>query len=69
MHVRFGDGLHVCIGLNIARMEGEVILTQPLFVFRQQGVGPDGEVVGAQRRQRRVGLGLHRARHRLVRRP
>jgi len=25
-HLGFGDGLHVCIGLNIARMEGEVIL-------------------------------------------
>jgi cytochrome P450 len=25
-HMGFGDGLHVCIGLNIARMEGEVIL-------------------------------------------
>lgn len=27
-------------------MEGEVILTQPLFTFRQKGIAADGEVLG-----------------------
>jgi pilus assembly protein CpaF len=27
-------------------MEGEVILTQPLFAFKQRGVGAAGEIIG-----------------------
>jgi pilus assembly protein CpaF len=47
---RFSDGRRrVTSIVEVDGMEGEVILTQPLFVFRQQGVGPDGEVVGAFR--------------------
>jgi cytochrome P450 len=34
-HLGFGDGPHVCIGQNIARMEGEVILATMAKRFRK----------------------------------
>ena len=40
-HMGFGDGLHVCIGQNIARMEGEVILATMAKRFRK--IELDGE--------------------------
>ena len=40
-HLGFGDGLHVCIGLNIARMEGEVILAT--LAKRYKRIGLNGE--------------------------
>ena len=47
---RFSDGRRrVTSIVEIDGMEGDVILTQPLFAFRQQGVGPDGEIVGTFR--------------------
>lgn len=32
--------------VEVDGMEGDVILTQPLFVFRQRGIGVNGEVIG-----------------------
>ena len=44
---RFSDGRRrVTAIVEVDGMEGEVILTQPLFGFRQKGLGPDGEVLG-----------------------
>jgi len=38
--------------VEVDGMEGDVILTQPLFAFRQRGIGSSGEVIGEY-----VGLG------------
>jgi pilus assembly protein CpaF len=44
---RFSDGRRrVTSIVEVDGMEGEVILTQPLFTFRQKGIAPDGEVLG-----------------------
>ena len=44
---RFSDGRRrVTAIVEVDGMEGDVILTQPLFAFRQRGVGPNGEIVG-----------------------
>lgn len=32
--------------VEVDGMEGDIILTQPLFAFKQRGIGGDGEVVG-----------------------
>ncbi len=40
-HMGFGDGLHVCIGQNIARMEGDVILAT--LAKRFKGIEINGE--------------------------
>jgi pilus assembly protein CpaF len=50
---RFSDGRRrVTSIVEVDGMEGEVILTQPLFAFKQRGIGPGGEIVGDY-----VGLG------------
>ncbi|MBB6093026.1 pilus assembly protein CpaF [Povalibacter uvarum] len=47
---RFSDGRRrVTSIIEIDGMEGDVILTQPLFAFKQQGVGSNGEIVGTFR--------------------
>lgn len=44
---RFSDGRRrVTAIVEVDGMEGDVILTQPLFAFRQHGVGADGEIIG-----------------------
>jgi pilus assembly protein CpaF len=44
---RFSDGRRrVTSIVEVDGMEGEVILTQPLFAFKQRGVGPNGEILG-----------------------
>jgi pilus assembly protein CpaF len=44
---RFSDGRRrVTSIVEVDGMEGDVILTQPLFAFKQRGVGPDGEIIG-----------------------
>jgi pilus assembly protein CpaF len=44
---RFADGRRrVTSIVEVDGMEGEVILTQPLFAFKQRGVGADGEIMG-----------------------
>ncbi len=45
---RFSDGRRrVTSIVEVDGMEGDVILTQPLFAFRQHGVGANGEIVGS----------------------
>ncbi|HEY6643033.1 ATPase, T2SS/T4P/T4SS family [Povalibacter sp.] len=47
---RFSDGRRrVTAIVEVDGMEGDVILTQPLFAFKQQGIGSDGEIVGEYR--------------------
>jgi pilus assembly protein CpaF len=47
---RFSDGRRrVTSVVAIEGLEGDVILTQPLFEFRQQGLGVNGEIVGSYR--------------------
>jgi cytochrome P450 len=48
-HMGFGDGLHVCIGQNIARMEGEVILATLAKRFKRIALNgePARKVVNA----------------------
>jgi pilus assembly protein CpaF len=44
---RFSDGRRrVTSIVEIDGMEGDVILTQPLFAFKQRGVGAGGEILG-----------------------
>jgi pilus assembly protein CpaF len=44
---RFSDGRRrVTSIVEVDGMEGEVILTQPLFTFRQKGIAANGEVLG-----------------------
>ncbi len=44
---RFSDGRRrVTAIVEVDGMEGDVILTQPLFVFKQRGLGMNGEVLG-----------------------
>jgi pilus assembly protein CpaF len=44
---RFSDGRRrVTSIIEVDGMEGDVILTQPLFAFKQRGVGPNGEIIG-----------------------
>jgi pilus assembly protein CpaF len=44
---RFSDGRRrVTAIVEVDGMEGDVILTQPLFAFKQRGVGPNGEIRG-----------------------
>jgi pilus assembly protein CpaF len=44
---RFSDGRRrVTAIVEVDGMEGEVILTQPLFAFKQRGVTASGEIVG-----------------------
>jgi pilus assembly protein CpaF len=44
---RFSDGRRrVTSIVEVDGMEGDVILTQPLFAFKQRGVGPLGEIIG-----------------------
>jgi pilus assembly protein CpaF len=44
---RFSDGRRrVTAIVEVDGMEGEVILTQPLFAFKQRGVGASGEILG-----------------------
>jgi len=44
---RFSDGRRrVTAIVEVDGMEGDVILTQPLFSFRQRGCSPDGQVLG-----------------------
>ncbi|HEX5092842.1 MAG TPA: cytochrome P450 [Burkholderiales bacterium] len=47
-HVAFGHGDHVCVGLNVARMEGRIALGRLLARF------PRIELAGAPERDRRV---------------
>jgi pilus assembly protein CpaF len=50
---RFSDGRRrVTAIVEVDGMEGDVILTQPLFVFRQNSVGANGDIVGNH-----IGLG------------
>ncbi|MFC4310186.1 CpaF family protein [Steroidobacter flavus] len=45
---RFSDGRRrVTAIVAVEGLEGDVILTQPLFNFRQRGIGPRGAVVGS----------------------
>lgn len=44
---RFSDGRRrVTSIVEVDGMEGDVILTQPLFAFKQRGVGANGEILG-----------------------
>ena len=44
---RFSDGRRrVTSIVEVDGMEGDVILTQPLFAFKQRGVGANGEIIG-----------------------
>ncbi|MET0534244.1 MAG: ATPase, T2SS/T4P/T4SS family [Steroidobacter sp.] len=44
---RFSDGRRRVVSIvEVDGMEGDVILTQPLFAFQQRGIGPNGEVLG-----------------------
>ncbi|HEY8538569.1 MAG TPA: ATPase, T2SS/T4P/T4SS family [Steroidobacteraceae bacterium] len=44
---RFSDGRRrVTAIVEVDGMEGDVILTQPLFAFKQRGVGANGEILG-----------------------
>ena len=44
---RFRDGRRrVTLIVEVDRMEGDVILMQTLFEFRQSGISPDGTVLG-----------------------
>ncbi len=44
---RFSDGRRrVTSIVEVDGMEGDVILTQPLFAFKQRGIGPKGEILG-----------------------
>ena len=47
-HLAFGHGDHVCVGLNVARMEGRIALGRLLARF------PTIELAGAPERDRRV---------------
>jgi cytochrome P450 len=40
-HVAFGHGDHVCVGMNVARMEGRIAFSRLLARFRK--IEPDGE--------------------------
>jgi cytochrome P450 len=40
-HVAFGHGDHVCVGMNVARMEGRIAFTRLLAKFAR--IEPDGE--------------------------
>jgi pilus assembly protein CpaF len=47
---RFSDGRRrVTSIVEVDGMEGDVILTQPLFAFKQQGIGSEGEIIGEYR--------------------
>jgi pilus assembly protein CpaF len=47
---RFSDGRRrVTSIVEVDGMEGDVILTQPLFAFKQRGIGGSGEIVGEYR--------------------
>jgi pilus assembly protein CpaF len=47
---RYSDGRRrVTSVVAIEGLEGDVILTQPLFEFRQQGLSGNGEIVGSYR--------------------
>jgi len=44
---RLSDGSRKVINLSeLTGMEGNVITMQDIFIFRKQGIGPDGEVIG-----------------------
>ncbi|WP_232034919.1 CpaF family protein [Desulfovibrio ferrophilus] len=44
---RLSDGSRKIISLSeIAGMEGEAITMQEIFAFKQEGIGPDGKVIG-----------------------
>ncbi|HEY0686305.1 MAG TPA: ATPase, T2SS/T4P/T4SS family [Steroidobacter sp.] len=44
---RFSDGRRRVVSIvEVDGMEGDVILTQPLFAFQQRGIGANGEVFG-----------------------
>jgi pilus assembly protein CpaF len=44
---RFSDGRRrVTSIVEIDGMEGDVILTQPLFEFKRSGIGPEGDILG-----------------------
>jgi cytochrome P450 len=47
-HLAFGQGEHVCVGMNVARMEGRIALARLIARFRQI------ELAGAPERDRRV---------------
>ena len=47
-HVAFGQGDHVCVGMNVARMEGRIAFTRLLAKF------PKIELAGEPERDRRV---------------
>jgi cytochrome P450 len=47
-HVAFGQGDHVCVGMNVARMEGRIALGRLLARF------PGIELAGAPERDRRI---------------
>jgi cytochrome P450 len=47
-HVAFGQGDHVCVGMNVARMEGRIAFTKLLARFARI------ELAGAPERDRRV---------------
>jgi len=47
-HVAFGQGDHVCVGMNVARMEGRIALARLLARF------PKIELAGAPERDRRI---------------
>jgi cytochrome P450 len=40
-HLTFGFGIHVCVGMALARLEGEAMLTA--LVRHAQGIEPAGE--------------------------
>ncbi len=47
-HVAFGQGAHVCVGMNVARMEGRIALARLLARFRRI------ELAGEPERDRRI---------------
>jgi hypothetical protein len=47
-HVAFGQGDHVCVGMNVARMEGRIAFSKLLARFARI------EIAGAPERDRRV---------------
>jgi cytochrome P450 len=47
-HVAFGQGEHVCVGMNVARMEGRIALGRLLARFKSI------ELAGVPERDRRV---------------
>lgn len=42
-HVAFGSGIHMCVGQNLARLEGEMVLSA--LASRVAKIAPDGEPV------------------------